>query len=50
MKLSLNVLLLLLALICFAIKFILGLVGGSSGKIDLDALGMTFLVAAFLFG
>jgi hypothetical protein len=50
MKLTLNVLLLVLALICFGVKFVLTLAGGSSGKVDLDALGMVFLIAAFLFG
>ena len=50
MKLTLNVLLLILSLICFGVKFVLAAAGGSSGKIDLDALGMVFLVAAFLVG
>lgn len=50
MKLGLSVLFLILSLIIFAVKFILVLVGGNSGKVDLDALGMCFLVCAFLFG
>lgn len=50
MKLGLQALLLFLALVCFAIKFCLALGGGNSGKLDLDALGMVFFVAAFLFG
>lgn len=49
MKFGLNVVLLVLSLVCFAVKFFLGLFGGSSGKLDLDALGMCFLVASFIF-
>jgi len=50
MKLGLNFVLLLLGLLCFAVKFVLALAGGNSGKVDLDALGMIFFIAAFLFG
>lgn len=41
--------LLVVALVCFAVKFVLGLFGGSSGKLDLDALGMAFFIASFIF-
>lgn len=50
MKLSLNLILLLLAFVCFLVKFLLALFGGSSGKLDLSALGATLFVASFLFG
>jgi len=50
MKLGLSVVFLILSLLSFAVKFILVLAGGNSGKVDLDALGMIFFVAAFLFG
>lgn len=50
MKLGLQTLLWLLALLCFIVKFILTAANGSDGKIDLMAAGMTFFVAGFLFG
>jgi hypothetical protein len=50
MKLGLQVVCLVLSLVCFSVKFVLGLVGGNSGRVDLDALGMCFFVCAFLFG
>lgn len=39
---------LIAALVCFLVKVILTLFGGSSGKLDLQALGAAFFVAAFL--
>lgn len=40
----------LLAVICFSVDFVLGLVGTSSGKVDLIALGLAFVAAHLLIG
>lgn len=45
-----KILFLFAAFLCFLVKALLTLFGGSSGKLDLDALGMTLFVAAFIFG
>jgi len=39
-----------LAFLCFAVKVLLGLFNGSSGKLDLVALGLAFWVLALLTG
>jgi hypothetical protein len=40
----------LLAVICFAVEFVLDLVGSTTGKINLIALGLAFVAAHFLVG
>jgi ABC-type methionine transport system permease subunit len=49
MKITANFIMLLFALVCFLVQFVIGLAGGNTGKINLMALGATFFVAAFLF-
>jgi len=48
MKLTGSVLLMVLALLCFVVQVILSLAGGSSGKLNLMALGAALFVVSFL--
>ena len=38
----------ILAALCFGVRVLLSLFGGSSGKLDLQALGACLFVCAFL--
>ena len=40
----------LLAVICFAVEFVLRLVGTNTGEVDLVVLGLAFVAAHLLLG
>jgi hypothetical protein len=50
MKLGLNFILLLVAVICFAVSFLVKAFGGNTGRADLTDLGLFFFALAFLAG